>query len=113
VSLLLCVLCAGAGGVSITLEDGSVETGDLLIGADGIWSKVRRQMIGESSPCYSGYTCYTGEGRGATAVVGECQGRSVGAFQLLFGEHGHLSATTSFRSWWVGICISWLHAEVH
>lgn len=54
--------CAGAGQVSITLEDGSTETGDLLIGADGIWSKVRRQMMGDSSPCYSGYTCYTGKG---------------------------------------------------
>lgn len=41
----------GSGRVSITLEDGSVETGDLLIGADGIWSKVRRQMMGDSSPC--------------------------------------------------------------
>lgn len=58
---LLCVCCPpGAGRVSITLEDGSVETGDLLIGADGIWSKVRRQMMGTSDPCYSGYTCYTG-----------------------------------------------------
>lgn len=59
--LVCCMTCPGAGGVSITLEDGSVETGDLLIGADGIWSKVRRQMKGNSSPCYSGYTCYTGE----------------------------------------------------
>jgi hypothetical protein len=61
---------AGAGRVAITLEDGSFETGDLLIGADGIWSKVRRQMIGESSPCYSGYTCYTGEG-GVLLFCGE------------------------------------------
>jgi 2-polyprenyl-6-methoxyphenol hydroxylase-like FAD-dependent oxidoreductase len=59
----VCAL-AGASNVSITLEDGSVETGDLLIGADGIWSKVRRQMIGHSEPCYSGYTCYTGKAIG-------------------------------------------------
>jgi hypothetical protein len=51
---------AGAGRVTVTLEDGSTESGDLLIGADGIWSRVRRQMIGERAPCYSGYTCYTG-----------------------------------------------------
>ena len=42
------------------LEDGRVVTGDLLVGADGIWSKIRKQMIGETKANYSGYTCYTG-----------------------------------------------------
>ena len=30
------------------------------MGADGIWSKVRRKMLGDSQPNYSEYTCYTG-----------------------------------------------------
>ncbi len=38
------------GGVSVTLADGTVETADLLVGADGIRSKVR-EMIGiETKP---------------------------------------------------------------
>jgi 2-polyprenyl-6-methoxyphenol hydroxylase-like FAD-dependent oxidoreductase len=41
-------------------ENGERHWGDVLIGADGIWSKVRKQLVGESQPVYSGYTCYTG-----------------------------------------------------
>lgn len=40
--------------------------GDVLVGADGIWSKIRKQIVGESQPHYSEYTCYTG----ACAQVG-------------------------------------------
>jgi zeaxanthin epoxidase len=46
--------------VTAIAEDGRRFTGDLLIGADGIWSKVRRKMLGDSEPNYSQYTCYTG-----------------------------------------------------
>jgi zeaxanthin epoxidase len=42
------------------LSDGSKVWGDVLIGADGIWSKVRNQLVGPSKATYSGYTCYTG-----------------------------------------------------
>ncbi len=38
----------GDPSVSVTLADGKVFTGDVLVGADGIWSKIRKQMIGES-----------------------------------------------------------------
>ncbi|GAX73162.1 hypothetical protein CEUSTIGMA_g615.t1 [Chlamydomonas eustigma] len=51
---------SGPSAVSITLHDGRVYSGDVLVGADGIWSKIRRQMVGESEPHYSEYTCYTG-----------------------------------------------------
>ena len=48
------------GGVIARLADGSTVEGDVLIGADGIRSKVREQMKGENDkPCFSGYTCYT------------------------------------------------------
>jgi hypothetical protein len=51
---------AGKESIRVTLQDGRTASGDLLIGADGIWSKVRRELVGNSAPVYSGYTCYTG-----------------------------------------------------
>ncbi len=53
-------LHTGKQVVNAQMEDGRVATGDLLVGADGIWSKIRRELIGETQPNYSGYTCYTG-----------------------------------------------------
>uniref|UniRef100_A0A1D1ZXT2 Zeaxanthin epoxidase, chloroplastic n=2 Tax=Auxenochlorella protothecoides TaxID=3075 RepID=A0A1D1ZXT2_AUXPR len=49
-----------AGHVTAILSDGRRVKGDLLVGADGIWSKVRSKLLGDSKPNYSNYTCYTG-----------------------------------------------------
>ncbi|WOK96195.1 zeaxanthin epoxidase, chloroplastic [Canna indica] len=46
--------------VTVTLENGQQFEGDLLVGADGIWSKVRKILFGPKDASYSGYTCYTG-----------------------------------------------------
>lgn len=46
--------------VTVILENGQKYDGDLLVGADGIWSKVRKVLFGHSEASYSGYTCYTG-----------------------------------------------------
>lgn len=55
------------GQVTVELESGRKVTGDVLIGADGIWSSVRAKMHGNpmrgdgSGASYSGYTVFAGE----------------------------------------------------
>jgi 2-polyprenyl-6-methoxyphenol hydroxylase-like FAD-dependent oxidoreductase len=42
--------------VAVKLANGREDGADLLVGADGIWSKTRKAVIGESEPRYSGFT---------------------------------------------------------
>lgn len=50
----------GKKTVTAIAQDGRRFSGDLLVGADGIWSRVRERMVGPSDAHYSEYTCYTG-----------------------------------------------------
>jgi salicylate hydroxylase len=47
-------------GSSVTtrLASGDRATGSLLIGADGLWSNIRRQVAGDGKPRVSGHTTY-------------------------------------------------------
>jgi salicylate hydroxylase len=47
-------------GVSVTVRvaSGETYTGAVLVGADGLWSKVRKQVVGDSVPRVAGHTTY-------------------------------------------------------
>jgi salicylate hydroxylase len=46
------------GAVSALLADGERVAGRALVGADGLWSKVRQQLVGDGAPRVSGHTTY-------------------------------------------------------
>jgi 2-polyprenyl-6-methoxyphenol hydroxylase-like FAD-dependent oxidoreductase len=50
----------GEAGVSVTTSDGRVESGDVLIGADGINSFVRTRLLGGKPPRSAGLTMWRG-----------------------------------------------------
>lgn len=45
-------------GVTAILRSGNRVAGRLLIGADGLWSNIRRQVLGDGAPRVSGHTTY-------------------------------------------------------
>jgi len=47
-------------GVRVQFADGVVESGDILIGGDGIRSRVRAQMAPQLQPVYAGYFIWRG-----------------------------------------------------
>lgn len=71
-------------GVTAHFTDGSQERGDLLIGADGIHSAVRRGLFPEVKLRYAGYTAWRGVAQGAfdlpphTAIEAWGRGRRFG-----------------------------------
>ncbi|MFD5080837.1 FAD-dependent oxidoreductase [Streptomyces sp. NPDC058371] len=68
-----------ADGVSLHFADGTCEEGDLLIGADGIRSAVRAQLLGPQPPDYTGYIAWRGHAEMSPEEL------PPGTFRALFG----------------------------
>lgn len=49
---------APSGEVKAQLADGRTASADLLLGADGLWSRIRSQMLGDGKPRVSGHIAY-------------------------------------------------------
>lgn len=67
------------GTVVARFDDGAEERGDVLIGADGAHSTVRRQLLDDGPPRFAGYTIW----QGITKVREEIA--PIGVFVILFG----------------------------
>ena len=45
-------------GVTLHTSDGQQAQGDVLVGADGLWSRVRQQLLGDGAPVATGHLAY-------------------------------------------------------
>ncbi|MFF9489149.1 NAD(P)H-dependent oxidoreductase [Streptomyces sp. NPDC014676] len=74
--------------VTVRFSDGTAATCQVLIGADGIHSAVRRRMLGDGPPVYRGYTSVRGRTRGS--VLGQrghvVNGRGIQLFVAPVGD---------------------------
>ena len=68
-----------ADGVTVHFADGTSEDGNLLIGADGVRSAVRSQLLGPRPPDYTGYIAWRGHAKMAADEFPS------GTFRALFG----------------------------
>lgn len=94
----------------VHFEDGSSETLDVVIGADGIHSAVRRSLFGDDSPEFTGLVSYRAVvPRSAVPEVenldaftkwwGETADSQVVVFPLTRGEEVFIFATTPQEGW--------------
>ena len=62
------VRCIGFEESTAVLEGGRRIEGDIVVGADGIFSVIRDQLHGTGEPRYAGYTCWRGIYHGDTVL---------------------------------------------
>lgn len=85
---LVATTVATSGSVTATFDDGSQATGDLLVGADGIHSTVRR-LIDPTAPTgrYVGLTNFGGVTRGAALDIEHEAWHMIFGRRAFFGYH--------------------------
>lgn len=80
-------------GVSAHFVSGRTASGDVLIGADGLRSRVRAQLIGDGEPVYRGYQCWRGVcNHPASELLTETFGLGLRAGLVPIGRRG--------TAWW-------------
>jgi 2-polyprenyl-6-methoxyphenol hydroxylase-like FAD-dependent oxidoreductase len=82
-----------AHAITCSFASGRNESGDALIGADGLRSTVRAQIIGDGDPVYRGYQCWRGVcDRRGSSVLTETLGAGIRVGVLPLGSRG--------SAWW-------------
>ena len=80
-------------GVTAHFTSGRIAAGDALIGADGLRSTVRAQLIGDGEPVYRGYQCWRGVcNESSSALLTETFGLGVRVGLVPIGRRG--------TAWW-------------
>lgn len=87
--------------IHITFTDGQIIETDVLIGADGIHSKIRKQLFPESKTRYSGQTCWRGVLDITLDDVYQHQGVELWGRQIRFG----LSAISKQKVYWFAVVV--------
>jgi salicylate hydroxylase len=72
--------------VQVEFENGLVETADIVIGADGIHSAVRKSLFGEHAPRFTGNICW----RGIIPTASLPEGHVAPASSNWMGPDGHV-----------------------
>jgi salicylate hydroxylase len=71
---------------TVVLEDGSTESGDLVVAADGIRSRMRALVFGDETPNYSGNSAFR-----TTIPAADLRGLDVPECSNWIGPGGHLA----------------------
>lgn len=90
---------AGAAGVQLRFEQGEPAEGELLVGADGVWSRVREQLLGDGPALPTGHLAYRALVP-QTALPATIRSRDVNVWM---GRKAHVVAYPVRRGEWLNV----------